>query len=73
MHSTVKARRIWRGPRQWSITLVGAAHKSIDSTTVVAASNFWSRNAPPDGGGLYGSIHFSSNASISEKNQDETL
>eukprot|EP00956_Cyclotella_meneghiniana_P002425 scaffold2733_cov65-Cyclotella_meneghiniana.AAC.1 len=56
-----------------AITLVGAAHKSIHSTTVVAASNFWSRNAPSDGGGLYGSIHFSSNAPISEKNQDETL
>eukprot|EP00956_Cyclotella_meneghiniana_P027072 scaffold59947_cov73-Cyclotella_meneghiniana.AAC.3 len=56
-----------------AIALVGLAHKAIDSTTVVAASNFWSRNAPSDGGGLCDAIHFTSNASISKKNQDETL
>eukprot|EP00956_Cyclotella_meneghiniana_P006984 scaffold9399_cov65-Cyclotella_meneghiniana.AAC.2 len=56
-----------------AIALVGAAHKAIDSTTVVMASNFWSPNAPSDGGGLCGSIHFSSNASISEKSEDETF
>eukprot|EP00956_Cyclotella_meneghiniana_P032022 scaffold86119_cov43-Cyclotella_meneghiniana.AAC.1 len=56
-----------------AIALVGAAHKAIDSTAVVTASNLWSPNAPSDGGGLCGSIHFSSNASISEMSEDETL
>eukprot|EP00956_Cyclotella_meneghiniana_P032448 scaffold89363_cov38-Cyclotella_meneghiniana.AAC.2 len=56
-----------------AIASVDTPPNLMDSTTVVTASNLWSRIPPTDGGVLYGSIHFSSNASISEKNQDEIL
>eukprot|EP00956_Cyclotella_meneghiniana_P009986 scaffold13791_cov36-Cyclotella_meneghiniana.AAC.3 len=53
-----------------AIALVGAAHKSIASATVVAASNLWSRIALYDCGGLCDVIHISSNA---KKVQNDTL
>eukprot|EP00956_Cyclotella_meneghiniana_P012739 scaffold18142_cov38-Cyclotella_meneghiniana.AAC.1 len=56
-----------------AIALVGVARKAIDSTTVVVASNLWSRTAPSDRDGVCDVIHVCFSAPASEEVQDETL
>eukprot|EP00956_Cyclotella_meneghiniana_P000777 scaffold849_cov42-Cyclotella_meneghiniana.AAC.2 len=56
-----------------AIASVDTPRNPMDSTTVDAASNLWSRIAPYDGGGLRDAIRISSNAPASEEVQDETL